>query len=293
MTTPAAPRRDSQWDDHGETYGPAFDGPNLFCTLKIPAGNFCLSIYEMNSNGHAGEGRYRDFRISVREQLSGALKDVRGFDKMPELASARVNQFWAGVYKRFAVKGPIEITVKVDRNYSLNANAVAVMLDECTDTPEPYFARDELRDAMTRGPTTAPDNPEFEEVARLFKQYIARYESDPTRYCDDYGQTYCMVLRWMNEQVKLGHLTMDKPFAQIAAKCYYHLHMFEQMEAMQKRLGLKTAREIENALKWDERIPNNSGLGRYNVTEYLDQLRQASAATRPAISDDGISNGVQ
>jgi hypothetical protein len=278
MTKPELNRRDSQWDDHGEAYAYTYDGPHLYTTLKIPEGKFCLSIYQVNSNGHAGEGRYRDFRISVRKHFGASLKDISGFEQQEELASARVVDFCSGVYKRFAVNGPIELTIKVDRNYSINANITAMMLDEFTETPEPYFDPEDVRAAYAG----TPADPQVAEIARLFTQYMDAYRKDPVRYCLDRGRTCAMVMRWLDDQVAQGKLkTTDRDYARIAAPCFFILHDFERMETMQRQLGLRPARDIEKALKWDERIPNNSGLGRYAVTTYLENLARA-ATTAPA-----------
>ena len=64
-------RRQAEWDDHGEAYSMALDGPDVYCTLKIPAGQFYLSLYDFNKDGHDGNNRFRDYRVSIRPHAPG------------------------------------------------------------------------------------------------------------------------------------------------------------------------------------------------------------------------------
>jgi hypothetical protein len=47
-------RRQAEWDDHGETYPMSIDGPSLYCSMKVPAGLYYLSLYNFNKDGHGG-----------------------------------------------------------------------------------------------------------------------------------------------------------------------------------------------------------------------------------------------
>ena len=71
LTTREKGRRQAEWDDHGEAYPMALDGPDLYCTVRIPAGRFYLSLYDFNKDGHEGSNRYRDFRVSIRPRSGG------------------------------------------------------------------------------------------------------------------------------------------------------------------------------------------------------------------------------
>jgi hypothetical protein len=55
--------------------------------------------------------------------------------KMPPLAKHRVKDFWGGVHSYFAVTGPGNYFVKIDRNYSFNTILSAVMIDRLHGKP--------------------------------------------------------------------------------------------------------------------------------------------------------------
>lgn len=54
-------RRQSEVDDHGEAYPMEHEGPNLRCVLKVPKGDFVLSLYNHNKDGHENFNRARDY----------------------------------------------------------------------------------------------------------------------------------------------------------------------------------------------------------------------------------------
>ncbi len=140
LTTWDVYRRQSEMDDHGEEYLMTLDGPHIYFTLRVPEGLFYLSLYDTNKDGHSGNNRWRDYRLSVRPHAVGQpLNDITGFEQQPELARARIRDFWGGVYKRFLVRGPREITIEVNRNYSYNTILAGVFLDLVDEQPPPYF----------------------------------------------------------------------------------------------------------------------------------------------------------
>ncbi len=65
--------------------------------------------------------------------------DIVEFDQKPELAHARIQDFWGGVYKRFLVRGPTKLTVQINRNDSFNTMLSGVMLDLVDELPPPYY----------------------------------------------------------------------------------------------------------------------------------------------------------
>ena len=141
LTTWSKPRRQAEWDDHGEAYPRTHEGPDLYCTLNIPDGLFFLSLYDFNKDGHSGANRWRDYQISIRaHDASAPLYNIDAFERQPELARARIHQFWGGVWKRFLVQGPTQITIRLARNYSHNGILAGVMLDPVDEEPPPYFA---------------------------------------------------------------------------------------------------------------------------------------------------------
>jgi hypothetical protein len=118
-------RRQSEWDDHGEAYGPDFDGPDVWVTCVVPAGVHRISLYFFNKDGQTGVNRFRDFPIELRP----FVQDIQKAADAPILARARVHSFWGGVYKNFAVAGPAEYRIRIGRNGSHNTIVSGVMLD--------------------------------------------------------------------------------------------------------------------------------------------------------------------
>lgn len=113
---------------------------NVYTTLNVPAGQFVLSVYTYNNDGDAGLTRSRDYRISVRPHSPAqSIYDVSNFNRETELARGRVHDFRSGVWKRFLVRGPRQVTVEMARNYSTVTKFSAVTLDELKPTPAPYF----------------------------------------------------------------------------------------------------------------------------------------------------------
>lgn len=81
------PRRQAEWDDHGEAYSRTHEGPDLYCTLKVPAVIFFLSLYDFNKDGHDGANRCRDYVVSVRpHDPKLGMFEIDAFARQPELA---------------------------------------------------------------------------------------------------------------------------------------------------------------------------------------------------------------
>jgi hypothetical protein len=140
-------RKQSEWDDHGETYPMAQDGPDVYGTLKVPGGAWVVSLYFMNKDGHDGSNRFRDFMVDLRPTpLTKASFDGLGntgisaesvFAKASASGQSRVHVFWGGTYKRFFLflpgQGYDYYTVKVSRNYSFNTILSAIFQDPAGD----------------------------------------------------------------------------------------------------------------------------------------------------------------
>ncbi len=52
LTTWAINRRQSEIDDHSEAYSNTFEGPDIYFSMRIPKGQFILSLYDFNKDGH-------------------------------------------------------------------------------------------------------------------------------------------------------------------------------------------------------------------------------------------------
>lgn len=284
LTTWERNRRQSEWDDHGEQYPLQDDGPSLRVTLQVPRGDFYLSVYEVNKDGHnhpqtvvepgttepgmQGYNRYRDYRVSVRaHDPKATLTDTRGFYDQPELAKSRVTQFWGGVWKRFLVHtdAPTPLTIQITRNGSYNTLCTGVMLDRIEENPAPYFqttaqwsraeaARAEKRQALRAG--TASANTSLPEAAeQLFTALENARLVSPEWWAANSRRFYTPLLRWYTIPGS-GRRADDLLLARRAvlarrAACCRHLGLYAPMKAYQKQRGLMTARQIEKALRWD------------------------------------------
>lgn len=131
-------RREAEWDDNGETMSMNIEGPDVWSEVVVPAGTHRLSVYFFNKDGHDGSNRLRDYLIELKK---GEAKNVEEADKLPTQASARVRDFWGGVYKRFVVQGPSTIWLKTGRNNSFNTIVNGVFLDKIAGPPTRFETR--------------------------------------------------------------------------------------------------------------------------------------------------------
>jgi hypothetical protein len=118
-------RRQSEWDDHGESVPAAFEGPDVWISVSVPAGIQRVSLYFMNKDGHRGRDRFRDYSISLFKGESSVASDTARMS----LARARLDDFWGGVYKTFLVAGPGNYQLRIDKNYSYDTIVSAVFVD--------------------------------------------------------------------------------------------------------------------------------------------------------------------
>jgi hypothetical protein len=143
----AGSRRQSEWDDHGETYPISVDGPDVWYILKIyHTGVFKVGMYFNNKDGHSGMNRLRDYVVEFYHtpaarydkhedrQMLGQLGELT-MRKTNQLARCRVRDFWGGTHKQFIVKGPANYLVKIRRNYSYNTIISAVTVDKLFGKP--------------------------------------------------------------------------------------------------------------------------------------------------------------
>jgi hypothetical protein len=295
-------RRQAEWDDHGEGYPRSKDGPGLFCTLKVPAGLYYLSLYNFNKDGHVGNNRLRDYLLSVRIRKPGRpLSDIANFEKQPELARARMTDFWNGAYKRFLVRGPTEITFQVGRNHSFNTILAGVFLDLVDEYPVPYFQtvaewqkactnQEKERQALQAGWSSVSARltrfraagTEVEAAARLFDETERMRLINPAWWSRQSRPFYADALRCMLKFLKDSPPGPDtqRHFAR-ATTCYYQLGLCEKWEAGQVILGNVPARQIEKALRWDG-VHNYWGKGCETVVKYLtERAGKPSGETGP------------
>ncbi len=150
-------RREAEWDDHGETYPMMQDGPDVWITVQVPAGFHRLSLYFFNKDGHDASNRYRDYLIGIKP---GSASPALAQD-VPDLAEARVRDFWGGVYQKFALRGPSKYLVRVSRNYSFNTLVCGVFLDQSSQ------------------PFSEPETLSAQRVCALLSYRVAVHEGKP------------------------------------------------------------------------------------------------------------------
>lgn len=141
-------RRQSDWDDHGEAYPFEWAGPHLYFDLLLSepvpehSGIYLLSLYFMNKDGHEGNNRFRDYSITIKPMATDLYKERKPgwekvFDALPVLASARLHDFRAGVYKKFLIREG-RYTIKIDKCGSFNTILSGVFIDKVSgDRGEP------------------------------------------------------------------------------------------------------------------------------------------------------------
>ena len=299
LTTPDRNRRQAEIDDHGEAYPYVKDGPHLYCSLQVPPGTWTLSLYDWNKDGDSGDNRKRDYRVSIRRHNANKLlDDISDFEQQPELARARIRDFRRGVWKRFLVRGPQELTIEVSKNSSFNTILAGVMLDELKETPAPYFRtvqQDRVLEAqqaqrvvqrvqetpVLRARHFAGATTEAETAKRLCNELDELRRTNPLWHAQQSRRFYLPLTLWL-EQAQAS--ARDKGASQAEMKtintqlgsCYYQMRMFDKWEKCQRGVGLTPARDIEKSLRWDG--VKRGRLGVYNtVLKPVEAPRQESS----------------
>jgi hypothetical protein len=302
-----APRRQSEWTDHGEGHPLAESGPDLYCTLKIPAGLYTLSLYFNNRNAHVWDCALRDYRVSIRRAPAQAAERP-DFEKWPELARARVTDHALGVYKKFLVRGPDEIVVRVSRNHSVNTHLEGVMLDALEELPVPYAMdaaawkkllaeRDALRRKLLEDqppPVEGKDPPPMpravlgNDLAGAMLEELDRVQlRNPEWWAANARPAYAaLARRYLSLQgEEVAETPEQKQFYRRMATCLYHLGLYVRWEAALTRARQTSPREIENAIRWDGKT-DCGGRGYEVIRAHLEGKPVAPSPTpAPPVSD--------
>jgi hypothetical protein len=295
LTTPLLGRRSAEWDDHGEDSPPAIPGPDLYITVAVPEGLYYLSFYAYNNDGHGFIDRNRDYRISIRAHSDeSALNDNSGFADEKELANGRIADFWNGVWKRYLVRGPIQLTAVVNRNNSYNTILAAATLDLADDLPAPYFMTPDEFNAGIASTTAwakstptakafAPGASEAEAADRLYRAQDWLRARDPAVWAESKQQSYTVLARWYEEQRDALTAAHEPPTRRLLARlavCYHQLGRYGAWENALRQQHVQSARSIEQALRWDR---PGSELGKeYDaITEYLQPHTSPPASAAP------------
>jgi hypothetical protein len=275
-------RREASINDNGEVYPAAWQGPDLYVYLRIPAGEFALSLYFDNERGHATKNYSRDYLVSpIRPPASYHFgNEIRpNTSQLAEMAPAarsRVVNFYFGVWKRFLVRGPMKLAIRIARNYSGNTILEGAMLDGLSEHPAPYYYgqtawqvhekkrrafRIRLAAALRSGKYLASQHPAGDstinkKLARsrdILRILDLLEHRDPAAWAEDHQLAYSFILRWC--VAKFGAIPKHSRAAEVAERCYYRLSLFRRWEAVEKSRGMLTSRQIEQGL-WRIVAPN-------------------------------------
>lgn len=275
--------------------------------MRIPSGNFMLSLYDYNKDGYFSDNRFRDYRVSIRRQPPGrSLYDISEFAQQPEWARERIHDFRSGVWKRFLVRGPQQLTIEVNRNFSYNTILAGMTLDQISETPAPYFRTFEQDRVLERTLQTqklvrlretpaiyvrhfAPATTEAAAATKLFDALSWLRLTNPTWWTSESRRYYFALTLWFEAQGKAANshfqpVKEDKEEQTTTARlgtCFYALRMFDSWEKTQRKVGLTPARDVEKSLRWDEKTMIFSGLEAQVVVKQLKVQKQASAQTAP------------
>ena len=256
-------RRPSEWNDNGGAYPMTEPGPGLDLTVDIPAGDHVLSLFDFNKDGHTGPNWARDYLVSVRPHpADAALNDVSSFDNQPEWASSRWRDFWGSNWKRFAVRGPQQLTVRVDRNFSYNTMLMGAFVDEISEEPAPYF------DAAM--PPSAPgdwhakngaERPTDALAEALWGELDKAKAADVLWWSANNRLFYEALLRYYQPALERTDAAQTDALWRRIGTCDYVLCQYPQWEAAQEKRGLVSARTVDLALRFDPKI-DSYGRGR-------------------------------
>ena len=304
LTTWKVDRREAEIDDNGEAIPTTFQGPDLYVLLRVPPGRYTLSLYLFNKDGHYGANMNRDYLVCIIPLPSMFPFVISHRINTVPLAEytfrgtvdSRVLNFWGGVWKRFLVRGPMKLAIRVAKNYSLNTILAGAMLDPLAEHPAPYYFgekawpaeqayRAKLRArfiAWWRRGGLAHELPKRMSgplAMRLLQMLgVLRY-SDPGVWAACERSGYTLLWRWCVNHY--GAIPHDPGAAFIVEKCCYELDLFTRWEAVEKSRGILTSRQIEKGLRWNGWSDSYRGREFAAIRRYVKQLKEGAKATQP------------
>ena len=171
-------RRQSEADDHGETIvGPnksfAYQGPDIWVTLAVPAGLHHFSLYDFNKDGHGDDNHFRDYLVDV---LPYQANEDAVQEAVP-LAHARIHNFWGGVYNSFLLRGPSRYIIRIARNGSLNTILPGIFVDR-VGSSKPLFDCKAWMGGVIYAPPdpNAPTPPDPHLLDKLLAKEVSKQE---------------------------------------------------------------------------------------------------------------------
>lgn len=108
-------------------YPLAWEGPDLLLTVEVSDEMQRVSLYMVNTDDHLGRSYLRDHEIELWPAQT-TYDEMSDSDNRP-LARARVRDFYGGVYKQFAVRGPGAFIFRIRSNHSFVTKVQGVFID--------------------------------------------------------------------------------------------------------------------------------------------------------------------
>lgn len=290
-------RRQSEADDHGEVYPATLDGPDLYCSVQVPPGQYVLSLYNTNKDGESAENRNRDYVISVRAEpyvKGGRIGDIQTFDKWPESARARIRDFRGGVWKKFLVKGPCYLAVKVGRNSSRNTILAAAMLDKMDALPAPFsrsYAEQKAADLADRGVRVYVANESQADYLKRFEDNSTENwtawnvyhgldllrNRNPVWWAQNSRRYELALARWFEVASKRVEPEKVPRYLDRLALLYYRTDQFEKWEAVLKLEKITPPREVEKSLVYNGQAVNLSGREAELISQWKNGTMQVAS----------------
>ena len=279
------PRRQAEWDDHGEVYSMARDGPHIMLDILVPPGPFYLSFYFFNKDGHSGNNRFRDYDIVIKplhvpddnrylqtkwSERRATEAEMAVFQRQPVLARGRLRDFWGGTYKRFLIGGGQWITVQIRRNHSFNTTLSGWFLDPVKpvrfghDWSVPKKVREERKRAEDERRQQLSDQWRFrrpehaarflpgetaDEAAERLYQALETMSLQNAAWREVHGRPYyAALLRFFLHKGKGLEGDQRRAAIERATTCYYQVGLWLKWEAGLTVLGRRTPRQEEERM---------------------------------------------
>jgi hypothetical protein len=244
------------------------------------------------------KNRDRDYVVSMlplaASHHSGTVfsLDTASLARMHGTAQSRVVNFWGGDWKRFLVRGPMKLAIRVAENYSINTILQAAMLDPLSQHPAPYYfghrawqeretQRREFRNQLVAACATGKlfDDPPGGKTGgvglaltrRILHVMNLLEHRDPAVWAANQRFAYLSILRWC--MARCGSIPKYSEAAQIAEKSYFHLDLFRRWEAAERSRGILTSRAIEKGLRWGRMHFYYRGLEAVTIRNFVKGLK--------------------
>jgi hypothetical protein len=123
------------------------------------------------------------------------------------------------------------------------------------------------RDPTMRYKDFSSCSSEQEAVTKIIQRLDKMQAWNPQWWAINRQRIVTLLTRWCISN-SFDRASNPEP-RRLSASCFYQMGLYNAWEASLKRLGERTARDIEKSLRWDDSIPGYSGHGFETVSKYL------------------------